>query len=322
MSKNKSLSLITTLVILALPAVAFWQRLAIFDQVRLYGYNAPSAVAQLASDTTMLPSMRRLFYVYHPAIENKTDFNASCREDEQTIVLGCYIDTRGIYLLSVSDARLTGVEQVTAAHETLHAAYARLSSGERSKVDAMTEAAFAGLNDQRITDTVALYRKQDPTVVPNELHSILGTEVATLPPDLETYYKRYFSDRAKIVAYSAQYEQAFTDRKNQVAAYDAQLATLKTQINNLQATLTTEAATLSDERNRLNGLKSSGQIAAYNSAVPGYNDSVNNYNANIDALSRMVDEYNAIVPVRNGIASEEQDLVQAIDSRTSVPAHQ
>jgi hypothetical protein len=313
---------IITILILAVPLLALWQHFAIFDIIRLHGYNAPQQIVQLADDTAMLPSTRRLFYVYHPALEDKTPFNTDCRSNEQTIVLGCYVDGRGIYLLNVTDSRLNGVEQVTAAHETLHAAYARLSSTERKKVDAMTAAAFAGLQDQRIKDTIELYRKQDASVVPNELHSILGTEVRTLPADLEAYYSRYFSDRLKVVSFSEQYEQAFTDRKNQIVSYDAQLAGLKGQIDALQTSLTKQAGELSSERDRLSGLKSSGQTAAYNAAVPGYNNKVNAYNGDIDTLSGLISEYNDIVPKRNAIAEQEQDLVQAIDSRSSVPAHQ
>jgi len=322
MSKRKFFSLISTLLVVVVPVLAFMQRQAIFDQIRLHGYSAPDSVTQLATDTTMLPSTRRLFYVYHPALDEKSEFNKACRENEQTIVLGCYVEGKGIYLLNVTDSRLTGVEQVTAAHETLHAEYARLSTSERKKVDQMTAAAFAGLTDQRIKDTIELYRKQDASVVPNELHSILGTEVRNLPADLENYYKQYFSDRSKVIAYSEQYEQAFTERKNQIIAYDDQLSALKEQISNLQASLTTQAAELSGERDRLNSLKSSGQVSAYNAAVPGYNAKVNSFNQSIDTLTGLINQYNDIVPKRNAIASEESDLVQAIDSRSSVPAHQ
>lgn len=322
MQIRKITSFIITIVILAVPVLGFWQRHAIFDLYRLHGYVAPSEVVQLATDTSMLPSMRRLFYVYHPALEEKTGFNAACRDNEQTIVLGCYVDSQGIYLLNVTDARLTGVEQVTAAHESLHAAYERLSQSERTKVDAMTASYYATVTDQRLKDTIDLYKKQDTRVVPNELHSILGTEVRTLPDELEQYYKRYFADRSKVVSFSEQYEKAFTERKNQIVAYDAQLNALKAQITTMQNTLTSEANKLSSERERLSSLKSSGQTSAYNDAVPGYNAKVNTYNTDIDSLSGYISEYNDIVPKRNAIASEESDLVKAIDSRSSVPARQ
>lgn len=312
-------TLLTLLVLLVLPALVWSQRLALFDWIKLRGYSPPADVTSLADETTMNSGMRHLFYVYHPDLEDKATFNAHCRGDEQTIVLGCYINGRGIYLLNVTDDRLAGVEEVTAAHETLHAAYARLSSSERSKVDHMIQNAFDIITDQRVKDTIELYRKKDPSVVSNELHSILGTEVRVLPLDLETYYKRYFNDRLKVVSFSEQYEQAFTARKNQIKDFDAQLASLKQQIDSQQKALTSAESDLSRQRSSLNSLRSNGQTAAYNAAVPGYNKKVADYNAMIDRLSALIEQYNEIVPKRNAVASEEEDLVKAIDSREVVP---
>lgn len=320
MKSKKSFRVIVSLFVISLPLLAFWQRTAIFDEIRLYNYSAPSSIVKLADETSMMPSMRRLFYVYHPSLNDKTTFNDNCRKNELTIVLGCYVDGRGIYLLDVTDSRLSGVEQVTAAHEALHAAYARLSSKERKKVDAMTSAYFSTTTNQRLKDTIELYKKQNASVVPNELHSILGTEIRILPADLENYYKQYFADRLKVVGFSEQYEQAFTDRKNQVAAYDIQLSSLKDQISNLQASLELQESDLISERARMDELESSGQIAEYNKAVPGFNQKVNSYNKEVDTLTSLITQYNEIVPARNALVSEELELVQAIDSRSTVPA--
>jgi hypothetical protein len=313
---------IVTLALLLVPVVAVSQRQAIFDRIRLYNYQPPAAVSALADDTTMVPSMRQLFFVYHPALEDKTAFNNHCRDNEQTIVLGCYVDGEGIYILNVNDSRLSGITQVTAAHETLHAAYARLGTAERKKVDAMTAAAYSSLTDKLVRDRIELYAHQGAVVISNELHSILGTEARNLPPNLEAYYKRYFADRLKIVGYAEQYAQAFTDRKNQIEAYDAQLTSLKQQIENLQASLARSANDLAAERARMEGLKSSNQIEAYNAAVPAYNRQVNNYNRDVSTLSDLIAQYNDIVPKRNEIATEEEDLAKAIDSRETVPPRQ
>ena len=314
--------IVLTFVFLSLPIVGFTQRMALFDWWRLQNYTAPEIVDKLATDTTMVDSMRRLFYVYRPSVEDKTTFNQSCRENEQTIVLGCYVEGRGIHLLDITDSRLNGVEEVTAAHEALHAAYGRLSTSERRNVDAMTLAAFAAVTNQRIKDTVEQYRKQDAGIVPNELHSILGTEVRTLPAELDAYYARYFTDRSKVVGFSEQYEQAFTDRKNQIIAFDAQLASIKEQIAALQNTLASSAASLERERIQLDKDRSSGNIAAYNEGVAPYNRHVALYNQQIDQLTAFVDQYNDIVLKRNAIASEEQELTKSIDSRETVPGKQ
>lgn len=321
MNRKKITRLVFALFVASLPVLAYWQRYAIYDEIRLYNYKAPYEIGQLANQASMLPSMTKLFFVNHPALEDKATFNNSCKTAEQTIVLGCYIKGNGIHLLKVTDSRLNGVEQVTAAHETLHAAYDRLSTSKRKKVDAMTTAYYATATDQRLKDTIELYRKKDPSVVPNELHSILGTEIRSLPKDLENYYKRYFYNRLEIVSFSEKYEQAFTDRKNQISSYDEQLTSLKAQINSLQTSLTNQSASLTSERERLNSLRNSGQISAYNSAVPDFNNRVNQYNRDIDTLSSLVSQYNDIVAKRNEIAAQETELTKAIDSH-SIPARQ
>jgi hypothetical protein len=312
---------VVSAVLLAAVVMAFLQRQAIADWVRLYNYDPSSEIVALADNTSMNSGTRRLFYVNHPDIADKAEFNTHCRSNEQTIVLGCFIENKGIYILHISDERLRGIQEVTAAHETLHAAYARLSNKERQRVDAMTSAAFKLLSDNRIKNTIELYRKQDARIVPNELHSILGTEARNLPADLEAYYSQYFTNRLRIVAYSEQYEQVFTDQRNQIADYDAQLASLKNQIDTLRADLQNQEAALVSERQTLNALKNSGRYSEYNAAVPGYNDKVNTYNRDIDRLSSLITQFNDIVPKRNAVASEESDLVKAIDSR-DIPQQQ
>ncbi len=303
----------------ALIFTGYLKRQALFDDYRLFNYQPSTTITKLADDTTMQTAARRLFFVYHPEIDDKTTFNSHCREDEQTIVLGCYVEGQGIYIFNVTDTRLEGIEQVTAAHETLHAAYERLSSKDRNKVDAMTAAAFNQLADQSLKDRIELYRKKDPSSVPNELHSILGTEAATLPSDLEQYYKRYFKDRSKVVAYAENYAAAFTERKNQIDSYDQQLNDLKNQIDSLQATLAAQLNQLNSLKATMDELKGSGQISAYNKQVPAYNSLVYVYNTNINKLSVLISQYNDIVPKRNDLATEEQTLYDAIDSRL-VPA--
>lgn len=313
------LGLVFTLLV---PAVLILQKQEIYDWWRLREFKPSSQIVQLATDTTMNEKTRRLFYVYHPALEDKTIFNDHCRDDEQTIVLGCYISGEAIHLFDITDTRLNGIEEVTAAHETLHAAYARLSEKDRKWVDDMTSKVFTALNDERLNNTIDLYRKQKPETVPNELHSILGTEVRNLPAELEAYYQRYFTDRQKVVTYSEKYEQVFTDRKNQITAYDQQLTSLKQQIDALQNSLVNDEVELNATSAHLSELRDNNQLAEYNAGVPGYNAKVKIYNKNIAKLKDLINQYNDLIPKRNDLASEEQELAKAIDSREVVPPTQ
>jgi len=317
--KTKRLQTIALIVLLGLAVASLLGRQSLLDWWHLRGYSAPAVVSELATDDTMTTKARRLFYVNHPDITAGKAFTTNCPAGgEKTVVLGCYVSNdAGIYIYAVDDARLNGVEQVTAAHETLHAAYHRLSSGERKKVDAMLTSYYQhGLADQRIKETIAAYKKSEPNDVVNEMHSVFGTEVAKLPAPLEQYYKQYFTDRSKIAAYTAKYQGEFTSRQDQVATYDMQLKTLSVQITADEAQLNQQKAAIDSQNSQLQHERSSGQVAAYNSGVASYNQAVNSYNALLGSAKSLINQYNDIVDKRNAIALEEQQLAQELSANS------
>jgi hypothetical protein len=302
-----SVGLVAALLAVLLAALLIWiNRQAIYDWSRLRGYTAPDSIAQLAFDTTMTNDARNLFYVYHPELNNREVFNQNCSGfGEQTIVLGCYVGNKGIYLFDIDDERLSGVEQVTAAHEMLHAAYDRLSDKERARIDSLTAQAFDTLTDQRIKDSIENYRERDPSVIPNELHSIIATEVRAIPAELETYYGRYFTDRLAIVAFSEKYESVLTGRRDRAAALELQITSLRSDIKELEKELETERNQLRDDRPSVNTQE---EADAYNTRVRDYNAQINEFNAKISQYNNLVVEYKKV-------ALETEELYNSLDSR-------
>lgn len=315
MSKRILAPLFSLLCVL-IAATLFFKQDAIYDMWRLYGYQAPAEIAALADATTMKNDARRLFYVYRPQLEDRSSFNQYCVNAEQTIVLGCYIEYKGIYLYRVTDERLKGVIEVTAAHEMLHAAYDRLSSKERARIDALTAEAEQALSDNRVKENIDSYRKKDSSVVPNELHSILATEVSDLPTELEDYYGRYFTNRKAIVALADSYKQAFREREDRVTAIDAQLSELRVSIDANNNEINRQQSELEQRYTAMQQSRRSNDTDAYNAAVPIYNQLVNQYNALINRQRQIVAQYNELVEERNELATEENELIEAIDSRT------
>lgn len=321
-SKSRSW-LLSTLLFAALTIAAagliITNQRAIADYLLLRNYQAPANIAQIAQQDKMTDKARHIFYVNHPSINERASFITACPNSgrEQTIVLGCYqSDQSGIFLLNVTDQRLDGVKQVTAAHEMLHAAYDRLNGSQRNTINSQLMAYYEnGLKDERIKTTIDAYKKSEPNDIVNEMHSIFGTEVGQLPAGLEQYYKQYFVNRSAVIGFSARYEAEFTSRKNQVIGYDAQLKNLKSQIEGFetdlegkQATIVTQQASLKQERNNNN-------IAAYNAGVPVYNSSINAYNAEIQQVRGLILQYNQIVNTRNAVAVEEDQLVQSLQAQ-------
>ena len=327
-SRRSVISGIVTFGLLFLTALALWQRQNIFDWYRLRGYVPSAEVAALAANTTMSDKARRIFYVYRPELNDRAQFSSHCPNNgEKTIVLGCYINPVGIYLFDVTDERLKGIEEVTAAHETLHAAYDRLSSSEKARIDKLLNDAFSKISDKRLVDTIESYKKAGADIS-NELHSILGTEVRNLPPELEEYYARYFTNRVTIVEYSEKYEKVFSDRKAQADSYlkqlsdiESQLAAIRQSTDAMEAELNSQYKELQQERNRFDATSQSA-VNAYNTKVNAYNNQVAVYKTRIQTYNQLVEEHNQILEKYNAIALEENELIKAIDSRVPAVSNQ
>jgi hypothetical protein len=241
----------------------YWPKL--HEEIKLRFYTAPANVILLANDTQMSTKGRRIFYLTQPQV-NPRNADFCPNKSEKTIVLGCYAPAKDrISIQEVEDPRLDGIMQVTAAHEMLHAVYHRLSYTERKRVDQELAIVFSKLTDQRVKDNIALYQQQDPKVVPNELHSILATEVEVLTPFLENYYQQYFTDRSAVVKYAQQSAKPFAELMNEADTIQARLRVLKTEIHQLSAF------------NRGDRIDS-----AYSQKVDEYNRLIERYNALVD----------------------------------------
>lgn len=308
---------------LGIVAVIYIKQQSIVDWWKLRSYTPPAAVVKAADQTTMTASARRLWYVNKPVIAEGESFGSNCPlAVEKTVILGCYkSDDGGIYVYKVSDERLSGVIEVTAAHEMLHAAYDRLSKGERQRIDVLLQDYYdQGLSDQRVKDTIDAYQKSEPHALKNEMHSIFATEIAKLPTALETYYSRYFTKRSTVVVMTDRYQAEFTTRKQAVARYDAELKALKSTIEDSEQTLERQKAAIDAEGDRLDRLRAA-NVTAYNAAVDGYNRMIGSYNTLLESTRAGIDQYNGIVEKRNAVALEQRELTQALSGQR-LPAPQ
>ena len=256
-----------------------------------------------------------LYQASQPEVLQSSDFNKSCAgvQREQSIVLGCYTRQR-FFIYDVDDERLSGVKEVTAAHELLHAVYDRLPKDERDRIDGLVLEAAKTVTNERFQATLAQYRESEPDQIPNELHSILATEVSDLPSDLELHYRRYFQDRSIIVGYATQYEETFSSLEEQIDSYDSNLNNLKNSISSYEELLRSKQEELKNVQNEMQQLRDSGQVEEYNSLVPGYNQQIQNYNQIVALLKQSIDEYNKLVEKRNSLATTQNDLAKELNS--------
>ncbi len=230
-TSHSIIKLILLLIILGFSVWIVFNRQRVVDMMTVWRFTPSTAIASLATRSGMSETGKFLFYASQPQIDNKEQFNTHChRMIEKTAVLGCYT-MRRIYVYDITDPRLDGIKEVTAAHEMLHAAYDRLSDSEQARVDRLIETETAHITDPKLRERLALYEKTEPGERNNELHSIIATEIRTISPELEKYFSQYFEDRNKIVTLAESYAQVFKELEDQQTKLIQEITDLSARID-------------------------------------------------------------------------------------------
>lgn len=314
--RNRYIIFFSTLIYLVLLIVGYLNLTRFQDYLKLYNYDPPVAVSNLADQVTMNSYTRHLFYLNKPKIlDTVSSFRSYCSETKNIIVLGCYqIGQKGIYLYKVDNPLLSGINQVTAAHEVLHSVYERLSDSDRKKLNSDLQYFYDHeLKDTNVKAEVALYIKYEPNSVYDEMSCTFGTELAKLSPALEKYYSKYFTNRLAIYNYYSGYESQFNTRIAQIYSYDNQLTGMNNNIKSNQDTLNSLNSQLNTLKAKMDALKFT-STSAYNAQVTNYNNLVNQYNDLRSTTLNLIDSYNQIVKNRNDIATQLKNLDEAINT--------
>lgn len=209
-------------------------RQEIRDHFSARGFEANARVEQVLDDLQLTGTGERIFLATHPTIDGSGHFNEQCAgvdHSEQGHVLGCYTTDR-IHLFDVTDERIQGIVEVTAAHELLHAGWARMGEGDRNALGQQLRAEFERRvnGDPELRERMAVYEHLSDAAFANELHSVLGTEVSDLPQRLEEHYAQWFNDRGALVARFDEYHAVFVQLQDEADALQSEMATLRDDV--------------------------------------------------------------------------------------------
>lgn len=312
-------------VLIALALLIIINRQRVIDQVTVWQFNSTSEIDSLVGKSGMNDYGKFLYLASQPTLDATSNFNNECdRIENTTSILGCYSNYR-IYIYDVTDKQLDGVREVTATHETLHAAYARLSDDEKIKISALLEAEYKKLEtNKEYSDRMAFYARTEPGERDNELHSVIGTEVAKISTKLEDYYDKYFSDRQKVVVLNTKYSSVFANLKNhanellsQMNALASSISTRTTKYNSDVVVLNNDIIVFNKRAGGSNGGFSSqsqfySERKALSARVSALDVTRNGIDSDIALYDKLLIEYNSI-------ASESKKLYNSIDS-TLAPA--
>lgn len=292
---------------------------SVIDHIAAWQYQPTSQVAMLADRDTLTPDGKFIFYASQPVVEDAASFNKDCVNTEQgSAILGCYVGDR-IYVYDVTDAQLDGIQEATAAHEMLHAVYQRLSPSERKRIDTLVEAEYAKLKDNPdFSDRIALYARTEPGQRDNELHSIIGTEVSNISPELESYYAKYFKNRQAVVkmheAYNSQFEALSTEKTdlaNQLTALNAKIQNETDQYNADAASLNRDIQAFNDKA-ASEGFSSE---AEFNTARQAMVQRVNALSDTRDAVNADITKYQTLYAEYQSVIGQAETLNRSIDSK-------
>lgn len=319
MSRKGAGSLVAVLLFTAAGIVAALNIQYLQDTVLYHQYEPNAMVASFAADSGMSDHGKFLFYASHPSLSDAQSFNQQCGMVEKTAaVLGCY-DGRNIYIYDITDARLAGVRPTTAAHEMLHAAYKRLSNTDRERVNTLLAAEYAKLKDnEELAGRMAFYERTQPGERDNELHSIIGTEIGSISGDLETYYKRYFADRSKVVAQHENYASLFKELRDRADELDTQINQLEGRIVEQRAAYDAELKAVQAAIASFNGRAQRGEFtsqAAFDQERRGIVAKTNQLDSLRAEINDAITRYNALIEELNAIATETNTLNRSMDSK-------
>lgn len=316
-SSSTFLRVLSSLLILVLAGYVFLHRQELLDKFTVWQFTPSPEIAAISQRAAFDETGKFLYYASQPELLDRNAFNAACRSaaSEQTAILGCYSANR-IYLYNVNNQQLDGVKEVTAAHEMLHAAYQRLTRQEKAHVNKLLAAQDLGADAKRIGQLMDEYAKTEPGEEYNELHSIIGSELRTLNPELEAYYERYFTDRGALVALAEQYQGVFNELQSRQDGLVAELNQLADSIESDSADYKRELRSLESDISAFNRRASSGSMThgEYETGRASLESRQASMQREYTAIQNMIDTYETKRAELAAINSESETLNRSINS--------
>ncbi|MFM6967912.1 MAG: hypothetical protein ACKOWN_03140 [Microbacteriaceae bacterium] len=311
-------------LVLAVGAWAFVNRPAIRDWLVVGKVAASTTLDDYVEQAGMSSAGRFYLYASKPELHTAATFARSCPAKESGVaVLGCYIiATDRIHLLDITDPAFDTMEPVVAAHEMLHAVWARFSDAERTRVANAVKKSYAQINDPDLAERLTVYEDASGNIDVAELFAVMGTEVALVSDELGEIYNRYFDRRGAVVALAAEAADVISTIVDEIARVSSEIVTLEQTIATKRDEYTTAMADVTAD------------VATFNkhAAEPGYYQSQSDFDNDRNALKKreadlekariainaMIDQFNLLVTQLDVLNSQAMALNEALGVDVSV----
>ena len=302
------------LIIMGILTAGFLNRDFLLDYYAAMSYEPSDEMMEIRDKINLTENGEFIFNASRPVLDNRDDFNEHCRTvASETAVLGCYTD-KTIYVYDIESAELEGIKEVTAAHELLHAVYARMDESKKAELQPILKQVYKE-NMDVLRDDLDLYVDAERE---EEIYVRAGTEVADLPEILEKHYAEIFKDQDKIVAYYNDYSSVFKNLKAELESLAVEMEDLSGQIEEKKILYETKAGILSAEITEFN--ECAARVGCFVGEVEFYNRRVEllgeqeNLNEFYNEITNLIDAYNARVETYNADVLRSKELNTMINS--------
>jgi len=319
--KSRFLRLIPPIIIIliALGLYFFIDLTAISDWSRGRSFEPTRQMQTIITDLDLTPIGSRIFTATHPTLKNNPAFTDHCGENNEGVsIIGCYA-AGNIFIKHVTDPDLDGILESTAAHELLHAVWARLDEPTRKQLAVELDRIYSS-NLDLLGDRLKNYEEQRWH---DELHSIIGTEFTNIGTTLSAHYNQYFNNRSRIVAFWTAYNSKFQILREKSEALHAQIIDLKDQIDIATARYESGVdqlnADIADFRRRAESGGFSGNPTAFYREQNALNARVDEFNALFVRINDQITQVNTLIEEYNANSASLNELNQAISSPTPIP---
>lgn len=264
-------------------------------------------ISAIASSSSMTAFAKRTLIENNPALVDRSTLNDLC-SNSSGVSFGCFRKKGNVTKILIADLRSSRVSEivdVTTAHEMLHAAYDDLDEDAKLEFRKMAENFLKNSNERDfVFERLKLYEKEAAHGQLNEVHSILGTEILNLSPELELHYAKFFVNRASVVSKANSFKDIFDSHYMKIVEFDSTIEGLGARIEaNQRAARIVEIEIKSKER--LANMMSEVEIIALNRQISDYNNMV-------EEQKMDVAKYNSLVGKRNRVVDAISKLTASI----------
>lgn len=312
---TKIVIIIIALLFVIFGVVVFLKRQWILDFFRGIDYQPSSEMAKIRDSLELTDAGDFLFKASRPVLSERELFNEKCRTDSDAdvAVLGCYVE-QVIFVYDIREEELDGIRELTAAHELLHAVYARMSDEEKKTYLPLLLEIY-NKNKDVLEEDVGHYAESQKN---EELFVRSGTEIRDLPSALEKKYAETFKDRKRIVSYYESYIAVFRKIEDEMEELKNRMTQLDTEIDSKSTAYESSVTQLNADIISFNScaevIGCFSSEAEFNSRRAQLVNSGDELSALYDEIGRMIEEYNQLVDQYNNDLLYGQKLQQIINS--------